>query len=102
MIIFFDLNIGPIIFPIKEPKFDASRYPTIWNKDLLKFHNVCITSSVVVDKDILINNNCIVNQKMGHEDYNIWLKVLQHTDCAFVDVPCLYYDNNHGYGQKWH
>lgn len=77
-------------------------YPAIWNKDLLKFHNVCITSSVIVDKNILTTNNCITNQKMGHEDYNIWLKVLEHTDCAFVDVPCLYYDNNHGYGQKWH
>jgi len=24
-----DLNIGPIVLPIKKPKFDESRYPII-------------------------------------------------------------------------
>ena len=29
MIVLFDLNIGPKVLPIKNPKFDAALYPII-------------------------------------------------------------------------
>ncbi len=41
MIVFFDLNIGPIVLPIKKPKFDESRYPIMKkiNKILIKMNS---------------------------------------------------------------
>lgn len=76
-------------------------YPTIWNFNFLKIHNCVICSSVVVEKTILdkINNmKCIKN---GQEDYDCWLRALQHTDSVYVKDICFYYDNGHGDGQNY-
>jgi glycosyltransferase involved in cell wall biosynthesis len=76
-------------------------FPRIWNVDFLKIHNCMICSSVIIEKDILnkINNmKCIKN---GGEDYDCWLRLLEHTDSVYVEDICFYYDLGHGYGQNY-
>ena len=76
-------------------------YPKVWNKELITVRNLCIASSVIMEKSILdiINNmNCLRN---GREDYDCWLRALQHTDSIYVNDICFYYDNGHGDGQNY-
>ncbi len=76
-------------------------YPEIFNKNLIKVRNLCITSSVIIDKSILdiINNmKCLKN---GSEDYDCWLRALEHTDIVFINEPCMYYDLGHGDGRNY-
>ena len=35
------------------------------------------------------------------EDYDCWLKALQHTNSVYVEDVCFYYDDGHGYGQNY-
>jgi len=70
-------------------------WPTVYTKSMIQAHNCIICSSVLVHRDIV--------QKSGkfplhykYEDLAYWLKCLDHTDCLFVERPCVYYDNAHG------
>ena len=53
-------------------------------------------SKTILDK---INNMKCVNN--GNEDYDCWLRALEHTDSVYVKDVCFYYDNRHGYGQNY-
>ena len=74
-------------------------FPDIWNLDFLKIHNCLITSSVILHKDIYNKINGMPHNQRG-QDYRTWLKALQHTDCAYVHEPCIYYDLGHGDGSN--
>lgn len=39
--------------------------------------------------------------KNGSEDYDCWLRCLDHTNCVYVQDVCFYYDGGHGYGQNY-
>lgn len=75
-------------------------FPKIWTKQFLSIHNCIICSSVLIEKEILDridNMKCINNG----EDYDCWLKALQHTNSVYVEDVCFYYDGGHGYGQNY-
>jgi glycosyltransferase involved in cell wall biosynthesis len=71
--------------------------PDIWNKKFLEKHNSCICSSVLISKNVIQKIGMMPYIKVG-EDYAYWLKALNHTNCAFINTPLCYYDNNHGDG----
>ena len=71
-------------------------FPDIWNLNFLKIHNCIICSSVVVEKELLNKINNIKCVKNGIEDYDCWLRVLEHTNCVYVKDICFYYDEKHG------
>jgi teichuronic acid biosynthesis glycosyltransferase TuaG len=75
-------------------------FPKIWNKDFLKIHNCIICSSVLIEREILdrIDNMKCIN---SGEDYDCWLRALQHTNSVYVEDICFYYDDGHGYGQNY-
>lgn len=77
-------------------------YPKIWNNKLIRIHNLCICSSVVVDRELL---NSIGNMKTcrisQYEDYDCWKRVTEHTDCAYIESAEVYYDDNHGDGKLY-
>lgn len=76
-------------------------FPVIWNLDFLKIHNCVICSSVVIEKTILDkidNMKCVKN---GNEDYDCWLRALEHTDSVYVKDICFYYDKGHGDGRNY-
>ena len=76
-------------------------FPDIWTLDFLKIHNCIICSSVLIEKDILDKISNFKNVKNGQEDYDCWLRALEHTNCVYVKDICFYYDNNHGNGQNY-
>ncbi len=84
----------------RHTTFLTDGFPPIWNDTFLKIHNCCITSSVIVEKEILIKVGCMKLINFG-EDYDCWLKVIKNTTCAYVQEPCFYYDSNHGDGQLY-
>ena len=78
-----------------------SGFPTIWNLNFLKISNCVICSSVVIEKDILDKINNMKCLKNGREDYDCWLRALQHTDSVYVKDICFYYDSGHGDGKNY-
>ena len=75
-------------------------FPHIWDLNFLKIHNCIICSSVLIEKEILdkINNmKCVKNS----EDYDCWLRALEHTNSVYVNDVCFYYDTKHGDGQNY-
>ena len=75
-------------------------FPEIWDKQSITLHNSVITSSVIIEKEVL-NTNKWKLMKNGGEDHDLWLRVLDHTNCIYVEEPCIYYDSNHGDGQNY-
>lgn len=76
-------------------------FPDIWTLEFLKIHNCIICSSVVMEKEILDKINNFQCLKNGQEDYDCWLRALQHTNCAYIKDVCFYYDGGHGDGQNY-
>jgi glycosyltransferase involved in cell wall biosynthesis len=76
-------------------------FPRVWNLDFLKIHNCVICSSVVVEKEILNKVDNFTIMEPPGEDYNCWLKVLEHTNSVYVQDVCFYYDGGHGDGQNY-
>lgn len=79
----------------------AKGFPEIWTYEFLKVHNCMIMSSVVVERSILEKINNFKNIKNGEEDYDCWLRALEHTNSVYVKETCFYYDDGHGDGQNW-
>jgi glycosyltransferase involved in cell wall biosynthesis len=76
-------------------------YPKIFNKELIKVRNLCTASSVIIEKSILDIINNFKNMKPPGEDYDCWLRALDHTDVVFLNEACMYYDLGHGDGQNY-
>ena len=76
-------------------------FPDIFNLDFLKIHNCIICSSVIIEKIILDKINNFNTIKPPGEDYDCWLRALQHTNCLYIKTPCFYYDNGHGDGRHY-
>ena len=78
-----------------------NKYQKIWDKKFIIINNFIVTSSVLIEKEILdkINNmKCIKSA----EDYDCWLRALKHTNSVYVKDICFYYDDNHGYGSNYY
>lgn len=79
---------------------DSKNLPEIWNLDFLNVHNSCITSSVIIQKEIVDKIGFMPLKRVG-EDYEYWLRALTHTDCVYVSTPLIFYDLNHGDGELY-
>lgn len=73
-------------------------YPNIWTLNFLKIHNCMIASSVIVEKEILEKINYMGNLPGGQDDYDCWIRCLNHTNSVYVKDKCFYYDAAHNYG----
>ena len=76
-------------------------FPEIWTLDFLTIHNCIICSSVLIEKEVLDKINNMKCVKNGEEDYNCWLRALNHTNSVYVKEICFYYDKCHGYGNNY-
>jgi len=84
----------------KNTNFLDNGFPEIWDLEFLKIHNCVICSSVIMEKsilDIIGNMKCI----KSCEDYDCWLRALNHTNIIYLKDICFYYDGGHGYGQNY-
>jgi len=75
-------------------------FPKIWNRDFLNVHNCVICSSVVLTAEVAKQTGKFAILKHA-DDYEYWLRVLQHTDSVYVNDVCFYYDSGHGDGQNY-
>lgn len=85
-------------------------FPKLWDYNFVSVHNCIIACSVIIHKSVIDKIGKKLEIKMGgtkingkevHIDYEYWLRALKHTNCAYVDHPCVYYDNGHGDGKNY-
>jgi glycosyltransferase involved in cell wall biosynthesis len=75
-------------------------FPKIWTLEFLKIHNCMICSSVIIEKKIIDKVGDFIIAPNA-EDYQYWLRALQHTNSVYVNDICFYYDSGHGNGQQY-
>lgn len=86
-----------IINKYRNTNYMKNGFPEIWTLDFLKINNCVICSSVVIEKEILEKINYMKFIHMNkYEDYDCWLRALEHTNCVYVKDICFYYDLGHG------
>ena len=73
----------------------------IWDLKFIKDWNPIICSSVIIEKEILNKINNMDNVINGQEDWGCWKKALKYTNSAYINIPLIYYDDNHGYGRNY-
>jgi teichuronic acid biosynthesis glycosyltransferase TuaG len=76
-------------------------FPEIWDLSFLKIHNCMICSSVILEKEILYKINNFKHKNPPGEDYDCWLRALEHTTSVYIEESCFYYDDSHGYGRNY-
>lgn len=74
-------------------------FPAIWDLNFIKIHNCIISSSVMMEKELFLKINKMRHVPNGQEDYDCWLRALEHTNSAYVKDVCIYYDSGHGSGK---
>ena len=81
--------------------FNSIKLPEIWTLEIMKKSNYMICSSVIIEKNILTQINNFNNLKPPGEDYDCWLRALEHTNSVYVRDVCVYYDMAHGDGRHY-
>jgi len=76
-------------------------FPDIFNHRFLSYHNCVVTSSVLINKELLVDHSCIQYMMNGMEDYVIWMTATNFSDMCYVKDPCFYYDGEHGDGRNY-
>lgn len=66
--------------------------PKIFNSALIKKHNFIIHSSVMIKRSLLNKVGNYNNIPFGGEDWDLWNRLLTHTDCVYITNPLVYYD----------
>ena len=82
-------------------RFKKLTYPEAFTKEFISTVNPIITSSVLIEANLVKQLNGLRNLPYA-ADYDLWKGVLQFTDCQFIDKPLIYYDNSHGYGREYY
>lgn len=67
-------------------------FPCRWTHSFLQIHNCVITSSVVMEKDLLWQLDGFLHAPNGVEDYDLWKRATKETDCYYIHEPCFYYN----------
>ena len=74
-------------------------YPDIFYKKFISIHNCIVSSSVIIEKELLISiGGYNIFKKPWEDDPDLWLRTLEHTNCVYIDTPLFYYDLGHGNG----
>ena len=56
----------------------------------------------IMDREEMLDKiNGMRSLKNGQEDYDCWLRCLEHTTCHYISKPLFYYDCGHGYGSNY-
>lgn len=66
-------------------------FPIIWKKQMIDIHNACMTSSILVEKELLEKVGYMKHVRIGQEDWDCWKNILIHTDSVFIQQPLVYY-----------
>ena len=80
--------------------FKKYQYPKYWDFKTLARSNPIITSTVIIEANLLNQMGGFRNLPFA-ADLDCWKAVLQLTKSIFIDEPLIYYDNNHGTGRQY-
>ena len=94
-------NILKNIYKNNKSNLLDNGFPEIWDKAFMNIHNCIICSSVLIEKDLLNKISNMKHLNNSKEDYDCWLRALDHTNCVYIQDVCFYYDGHHGYGQNY-
>jgi glycosyltransferase involved in cell wall biosynthesis len=76
-------------------------FPEIFNLEFLSVNNSIVVSSVIMERALLEKIENMRHLIISREDYDCWLRALEHTSSVFVKEVCFYYDAGHGDGQDY-
>jgi len=77
-----------------------NEFPEIWDENFLNIHNCVITSSVMVEKNLLDLLGGFRGLPMW-SDYDCWQGLIKLTKLIYINEPLFYYDNLHDSGQNY-
>ncbi len=77
-----------------------NKLPEVWNSDFTEIHNCFITSSVIVEKNIINEIDGFRNLPRW-ADYDCWKRLQQRYDSLYIDTPLVYFDGLHGDGRNY-
>ena len=80
--------------------FQSFKIPNVWDEQFLRKHNLMITSSVIIEKQILDRINGFRNLPK-YADWDCWKGAIQFSNSVFVREPLVYYDHQHGHGREY-
>jgi hypothetical protein len=66
-------------------------YPEISSKQHIQNIYILINSTVIIEKEILDKIDNFKNMKPPGEDYDCYLRALDHTNLVYVKDVCIYY-----------
>ena len=84
----------------KKTEYLKNGFPSIWTLNFLNINNCMICSSVIIHKDIINTVGEFITAPKA-EDYEYWLRALEHTDSVYVEDICFYYDLGHAGGKNY-
>jgi len=80
----------------EKKMFKKFVFPHTFSYEFIDIHNCIITSSVIVEKQLFkevgMFDPILIN---GSGDYDCWKKILQKSDCEYINEPLFYYDGLH-------
>jgi len=79
------------IYRSKGSSFLENGFPEVWMKEFVEIHNCLICSSVIIEKETIDKTGDFIIDSYA-EDYEYWKRILQHTNCVYVNDICFYYD----------
>lgn len=77
------------------------KYPSVFTRKIIDIHNLIVTSSVMVNRQMFFEIGMFRNLPNGVEDYDAWKRILDRYKCYYLSSPCFYYNNSHGDGQNY-
>lgn len=77
-----------------------NKLPEVWNSDFTEIHNCFITSSVIVEKNIIDEIDGFRNLPRW-ADYDCWKRIQQRYESLYIDIPLMYFDGLHGEGRNY-
>ncbi len=89
------IYLNPLTYRFKKFDFNGT-----WDEKFLRKWNCVITSSVMVEKELLEKVGGFRNLP-SNADWDCWRSLVQFSTIDFCKEPLLYYDNSHGGGRKY-
>ena len=77
------------------------KYPSVFTRKIIDIHNLIVTSSVMVNRQMFIEIGMFRHLPNGTEDYDAWKRILDRYKCYYLSSPYFYYNNSHGDGQNY-
>jgi glycosyltransferase involved in cell wall biosynthesis len=77
------------------------KYPSVFTRKIIDVHNLIVTSSVMVNRQMFIEIGMFRHLPNGTEDYDAWKRILDRYKCYYLSSPYFYYNNSHGDGQNY-